>query len=521
MAENAEHIEAKLCAYVDGDLPPEDKAEIERLLAEHPAHAALLVDLVQQKRLLQGLPREAAPASLNQELRSQLERDALLDFRHDDQPPVLLRINRWTQYLSAAAVLLLALGLGFVVYSILPTRHPPMTALQQSAQEEREAAGRRDAAEAVAGGIDSQVAIARKGDDTLERHPGDMELSPFAVADAGVGSAAPRLMNKMGAAGARRGGDEALPINVEGRTVIITVQTSDVRQANSDVVNYLESNRINWSATDNVQQDRLREQIAYAMTNQRLQDRQIDMALAAGRSTTESDAARGGRGGQRVAAQAGAELTRSRTIDALLGAKLDGEAVNSPLPSPRMQIAAAQQAPSRPAPSSPWPEGSIVVLARQLTRDQIDRLAGDLSQPQNHQVALVSDTRVAHGGPPAAWDSPANRAKATVSGGYGGGLRGAANSTAAPQARSPGPGQRSITAADAAQAVAEPSLPGTRPSAGAFGAGGAGMGGMVNRAKPAGVPPAESEFYDCVIVVQAAAAPASQPATQPADRDPR
>src|SRR6267378_4059215 len=76
MESSKEHIEAQLCAYVDGEL--------------------------------------------NDALCGQLERASLLNPTHDETNQAILSINRWPQITAVASVLLLAVGLGIVVYYVLP-----------------------------------------------------------------------------------------------------------------------------------------------------------------------------------------------------------------------------------------------------------------------------------------------------------------------------------------------------------------------------------------------------------------
>src|SRR5215207_2812039 len=121
---NTENIEAKLCAYVDGDLDPSGRAEIEAHLASNPQHRQLMDELIRQRDLLRELPRERAPEDLFEAMQNQLERSVLLD---GDTPQhgahVAGRINRWPQYSAAAAVLLLAVGLAAVIYVVLPNQN--------------------------------------------------------------------------------------------------------------------------------------------------------------------------------------------------------------------------------------------------------------------------------------------------------------------------------------------------------------------------------------------------------------
>ena len=118
MADEMEQIEARLAAYIDDTLPAPQRAEIEGYLKANPAHATLIAELVALKSAVAGLPREKAPAEVLDGLQSQIERHALLDADEDDAPA--MRLSRWPAFGSAAAVLLLAGGLGLLVYQVLP-----------------------------------------------------------------------------------------------------------------------------------------------------------------------------------------------------------------------------------------------------------------------------------------------------------------------------------------------------------------------------------------------------------------
>lgn len=135
MAQNSENIEAKLCAYIDGELTDAERADIDRHLATNPDQKRLLSmlqDLRENRRVLRDLPRESAPAEMAEAMQAQMERSALLD---DDEPVeregVIGRIGQWPQAMSAAAIILLALGLGAVVYFVLPSNsNRPTVALK-------------------------------------------------------------------------------------------------------------------------------------------------------------------------------------------------------------------------------------------------------------------------------------------------------------------------------------------------------------------------------------------------------
>jgi hypothetical protein len=120
MDRSKEHIEAQLCAYIDGELTDAERAEIEHHLASNPHHRKLIQELRLASEALRSLPRARVPTELNEALTGQLERTALLDANEDETAQAGVTINRWPQITAVAAVLLLAVGLGAVVYYVLP-----------------------------------------------------------------------------------------------------------------------------------------------------------------------------------------------------------------------------------------------------------------------------------------------------------------------------------------------------------------------------------------------------------------
>jgi len=121
---NTEEIEAKLCAYVDGELDASGVAEIERHLLANPEHKGLITDLMRARRYVQELPRASAPGDLADALGSQLERATLLgdDVAGGDS---IMRIGHWQQIRAIAAVLVLAAGLAAILYYMLPSPRTP------------------------------------------------------------------------------------------------------------------------------------------------------------------------------------------------------------------------------------------------------------------------------------------------------------------------------------------------------------------------------------------------------------
>src|SRR5665213_1354237 len=62
MSQNPQEItEAKLAAFIDGELGADERAEIEALLARKPQYRPLLAELGRTRDLLRTLPRETAP----------------------------------------------------------------------------------------------------------------------------------------------------------------------------------------------------------------------------------------------------------------------------------------------------------------------------------------------------------------------------------------------------------------------------------------------------------------------------
>jgi hypothetical protein len=130
MSQNQEIIESKLCAYIDGELDPEGRAEIEKHLEANPQHRRLLESLRATRDLIRWLPREAAPPEVAETLSGQLERSVLLNYEGDS-----LRINFWPRLLAAAAIVLLTAGLGVAVFYALPRSQKPQLAMHTSPSE--------------------------------------------------------------------------------------------------------------------------------------------------------------------------------------------------------------------------------------------------------------------------------------------------------------------------------------------------------------------------------------------------
>jgi len=103
-------LEADLSAYLDGELTPEARAAVERLLAESPAARRLLEQLRSVSHQVAELPRQRAPEELGALLRRQAERRLLFGARRTLTARVL---RVWPQLLASAAVLVACAWVGW------------------------------------------------------------------------------------------------------------------------------------------------------------------------------------------------------------------------------------------------------------------------------------------------------------------------------------------------------------------------------------------------------------------------
>ncbi len=260
MSQNAEHIEAKLCAYIDGALEPAELAEIEKHLVANPAHRQVIEELKQMRQMVLDLPRAAAPPDIAETIQGHLERAVLLnndaDEHHSD-----LRINRRPQMMAIAAILLLATGLSIVVYSMLPRHSPqvviapnPKNAAQpngvsdqtagQGQQEERQARAAKSAAtpqlQNAKPNLEQSVASAGAG-----AAPDPLNPSALAKREAAahglVTALSPKDAQQLRIALDRRR-DRA-----EGPDPLMLVGvTPDVDAVSNKLVSYLNANNIQW-----------------------------------------------------------------------------------------------------------------------------------------------------------------------------------------------------------------------------------------------------------------------------------
>ncbi|MCC7349616.1 MAG: polysaccharide biosynthesis/export family protein [Phycisphaerales bacterium] len=242
MAQNAENIEAKLCAYVDGELDAKGRAEIEKHLQSNPQHRKLLEALSRTHRFVAELPREKAPPEILENLQSQLERAVLLGDVGDEESDGVPRISRWPQIMSLAAIVLLTVGLGVILYFMLPplgrqvdsysiVQDAPVATrpaeMPQPALQEAAAVPKDNAKEGSA----ARSALSARNTNISPTHPRQDEIDVIQV-----------VRRRLSAAANETGSPNAQP------HVLLVVNTDDPSTTQRQLVGYLQNNQIQWKA---------------------------------------------------------------------------------------------------------------------------------------------------------------------------------------------------------------------------------------------------------------------------------
>jgi hypothetical protein len=439
MSHNIEQIEAKLCAYIDGMLDEAETLEIERYLAASPAHQQLIAQLKQTRDLVAQLPRERAPAEVNEILQGQLERSVLLTDQPDDRPNIILRIGRRPQFLAAAAIVLLAAGLAFLVFQILPHDTPtvvvspqpsgPVAIKEGLAEGELRQEMRPEAAVARRPARPTTPDAEAKSDPMREQAG---QVDKLALADPASPLAKNlEVLHKLGMPAEWCEAMEvaaAAPSNDSG---LFLVHTDNVAQARDQLVTFLSSNNIAWSydgdALGRAKFDRANTELALAeATAGRLRadgGRAFDQPNAATGATLTPPAdgsgapfgaksAAGPSPGNAKDAQAGNDAPRTHADAVAPAPKTRGTAVanedtHSALPA---RIAAPATAPARamdqdafaksevvtlpatrPAIASPGQasqatDGRAVIVARNLNQSQLEQLTNTLAQQDRAEI---------------------------------------------------------------------------------------------------------------------------------------
>ncbi len=114
------NLDELLGSFMDGELSPRQRTEVQRMAAHDPQVARRLRQLQNSRSLFCSLPMAKAPGDLLDQIKTSLERQSLLQ-----EQPLLGRhsVGAWTlafrRFVSAAAVIALMAVLGIVVYQIV------------------------------------------------------------------------------------------------------------------------------------------------------------------------------------------------------------------------------------------------------------------------------------------------------------------------------------------------------------------------------------------------------------------
>jgi len=103
---NGRASDERLSAWLDDELTLNERAEVERLLAESPEFRRELTELEQVSALVKGLPNSGAPVELKASILRAIERDTLLAGAGSETGR-----SRWLVQILAAAAAVLAAGM--------------------------------------------------------------------------------------------------------------------------------------------------------------------------------------------------------------------------------------------------------------------------------------------------------------------------------------------------------------------------------------------------------------------------
>ncbi|MDD4891701.1 MAG: hypothetical protein PHU85_17420 [Phycisphaerae bacterium] len=130
MTTQPDNLNERLSAFLDGELPPDEAAQLEGRLAAEPALRLELEELAEVKRLVSQLPRAKAPVSVRLAIREQLERRSLL---HGSG--LAARAGLWIRFIrvaTAAAMLTIVATVGYTVW-----RHVNIWPLSSPSEDSR------------------------------------------------------------------------------------------------------------------------------------------------------------------------------------------------------------------------------------------------------------------------------------------------------------------------------------------------------------------------------------------------
>ena len=171
MAKKDKHEELGplLSAYLDGELTEAQIAKVQKRLAADPQARQQLAELREVTAWLGDVPRAQAPRGLAVNIQQGLERDLLLGEAHALGDLDGARHLRLRRFLAAAAMIALAIGLGAMVYVVLPQNggtEPDRQALKEERPTVPPLHGEADGATAV-GAHEEGIIVANGADREL------------------------------------------------------------------------------------------------------------------------------------------------------------------------------------------------------------------------------------------------------------------------------------------------------------------------------------------------------------------
>lgn len=102
----------RLSAYLDGEVTPAERAELDALVASNKKAKQLLADLRATRDAVAALPRAVAPRDITDAITARLERQALLGAPGEGDSPHTHVSRAWRAWSAAAALIVVAVGAG-------------------------------------------------------------------------------------------------------------------------------------------------------------------------------------------------------------------------------------------------------------------------------------------------------------------------------------------------------------------------------------------------------------------------
>lgn len=111
----------QLTAYLDGELTPPERAEVERLLSQDAEARAVLEELRQVSDIVSSIPRAQAPDYFTKLVTVTLERDELIGIP-ETSDGLTIRAQKWSKPFAIAASLLMVVTVGWIAWPTLKSK---------------------------------------------------------------------------------------------------------------------------------------------------------------------------------------------------------------------------------------------------------------------------------------------------------------------------------------------------------------------------------------------------------------